>query len=159
MRKSSKKMMEVVSLKKYCYIIMLFQNLRDKQEHKRVSEVLTNLWILWKNLDSDSTAEKTWKNVWRVQFVAQNMRRAEICCSQSDISLFAEHVKKIRLDFTDEISHAMAANEKNVSYNVGSSFRKSNLHKLWEEKSVSDFAGQNTQEGLSWQPWMKRNQL
>ena len=94
MRKSSKKMMEVVSLKKYCYIIMLFQNLRDKQEHKRVSEVLTNLWILWKNLDSDSTAEKTWKNVWRVQFVAQNMRRAEICCSQSDISFLRNMWKK-----------------------------------------------------------------
>ena len=153
MRKSSKKMMEVVSLKKYCYIIMLFQNLRDKQEHKRVSEVLTKKlrfgFYNWKDMK---------KRVMCAIRCTEHEEGWNLLLTKWYF-FFAEHVKKIRLDFTDEISHAMAANEKIVSYNVGSSFRKSNLHKLWEEKSVSDFAGQNTQEGLSWQPWMKRNQL
>ena len=40
-------------------ILYAFQNLRDKQEHKRMSEVLSNLWILWKNLNLDFSAEKT----------------------------------------------------------------------------------------------------
>ena len=40
-------------------ILYAFQNLRDNQEHKRMSEVLSNLWILWKNLNLDFSAEKT----------------------------------------------------------------------------------------------------
>ena len=108
------------------------------QENEWSSHKLVNIV---KNLDSDFTAEKTcdsiieWKDVWRVQFVAQNMRGAEIHCSQSDISyykfVFAEYVKKIlfglyRWNFTWRT--AMTARIKKLSYNVGNSLRKSNLN-------------------------------